>query len=527
MKPFFLVNLFLAILASLMTCEAAVWNIDTIQKIAITGDIMPGTTGVLTQNVAENGFSGNAFGQAVFRGRLTGPGIDSDNSEGLWTGGSPALSLVALGGSIAPATTLSFRFMVDPVINAQGQIVLYGFFDPNDAGPDFFSGIWKADASGQLELVARAGGNAPGTNGVFDHLSSVFVDLSFNDLGEVSIHADIFDSFDQGIWTDAGGGGLRLITLRNENAPGTDTHFTSFRPVSLNNLGETAFLGLLPFGDGTRNAGIWKEKQIGQLELVVRKGDLTPDSTGRFTEIGNPKFNNKEKIAFTSAIDADLNGTIDYQSIWQEDSTGNLTQLFRSDVSLPGTSFQFRTIYDFEFNNSSEYALDALLDTGSSQDRGIWKVDSEGDIGLVAMRNSFAPGTPSSRFAEFYDWTMNELGQVAFFGRIFGNGVIDPNSSGIWALDQNGILKLIVRTGDSINVGDAANPDYRTVIGLRSPDQGLISDKGKVLFSAIFADGAGVFSSSLVAIPEPNTLSAVLVLLVAGFFSMARYFIRS
>jgi hypothetical protein len=59
-----------------------------------------------------------------------------------------------------------------------------------------------------------------------------------------------------------------------------------------------------------------------------------------------------------------------------------------------------------------------------------------------------------------------------------------PNNEGIWATDRNGLLRLIVRKGDPVEVA--------------------FNDRGQLAFGAGFTDGSsGIFISDLVAIPEP------------------------
>lgn len=45
-------------------------------------------------------------------------------------------------------------------------------------------------------------------------------------------------------------------------------------------------------------------------------------------------------------------------------------------------------------------------------------------------------------------------------------GVSAKNNLGIWAVDNTGALRLIVRTGDILNVGTAMAPNDKTVTGL-------------------------------------------------------------
>ena len=79
------------------------------------------------------------------------------------------------------------------------------------------------------------------------------------------------------------------------------------------------------------------------------------------------------------------------------------------------------------------------------------------------------------------------------------------NDLGIWATDPNGLLQLIARTGDEMEV---APSDFRTITsfsfrggsGTEDGRASSFNDRGQLAFLAAFADGsAGVFVSNLVA----------------------------
>ena len=55
---------------------------------------------------------------------------------------------------------------------------------------------------------------------------------------------------------------------------------------------------------------------------------------------------------------------------------------------------------------------------------------------------------------------LNDAGQTAFAARLTGSGVRFHNNSGIWATDRTGVLQLIARTGDPLEV---APGDFRTI----------------------------------------------------------------
>ena len=168
-----------------------------------------------------------------------------------------------------------------------------------------------------------------------------------------------------------------------------------------------------------------------------------------------------------------------------------------------------------------------------TNNRGIWSERGGSGLALVARSGNEAPGTPEgvlfSRFGtsgiKFDIPALNNAGQTAFVGRLTGPGVDVTNNRGIWAEDQQGVLTLIAREGDLLDVDDGLGTDFRTISSL-SFDVGLgrggghmsgFNDLGQIAFGAVFTDGTrGVFVSNLAAVPEP----AGWVLAVAGLLSL-------
>ncbi len=122
---------------------------------------------------------------------------------------------------------------------------------------------------------------------------------------------------------------------------------------------------------------------------------------------------------------------------------------------------------------------------------------------------------------------LSNRGQMAFFGRLAGAGVTAANNEGIWAQDPGGTLRLIVRSGEMLDVDDGPGVDLRTVKSIGVFDfpgvttaiqRGLqFNDRGQVEFEALFTDGSsGIFVSDAVAVPEPAAATLV-ACLILGF----------
>ncbi|MGI9428061.1 MAG: DUF7453 family protein, partial [Bythopirellula sp.] len=191
--------------------------------VARTGDPAPGTAAGLTfSNLSVPVL--NSSGQTAFRGSLTGTGVDSTNDRGIWSeGAGSGLALVAREGSSAPGTAVgvNFRGLGDPLLNSGGQLAFTGRLTGIGVDSTNDSGIWSEGAGHGLTLVARAGEAAADT------------------------------------------------------AAGVSFSTFFFAPV-LNSSGQTAFFGSLT-GTGVdfqNDGGIWAEDSAGNLQLIVREGDL-------------------------------------------------------------------------------------------------------------------------------------------------------------------------------------------------------------------------------------------------------------
>jgi len=83
-----------------------------------------------------------------------------------------------------------------------------------------------------------------------------------------------------------------------------------------------------------------------------------------------------------------------------------------------------------------------------------------------------------------------------------GSGVDSTNNLGLWATDTNGLVELIAREGDLIQI---APGDFRTIKDLSLSD---FNNMGELAFLANFTDGSeGIFVSNAVATPEPGGLA--------------------
>lgn len=507
-----------------------------LRKVALEGDPAPGTPigstftrfGIFGP-IGTTGAALNAAGHTAFYAETT-----SGGGTGIWSEGFGALELVARTTTGAPGTPdgTNFNGFKEPLLNSAGQTAFLGTLPGStDRTPNY--GIWS-EGSGTLGLVAREGTQAPGTpDGVN------FGDLRipvFNSAGQTAFRgfltgAGVDSTNSSGIWSE-GSGSLTLIARAGDQANGAPSgvNFTGFRDPVLNSLGQTAFEGFTSVG-----VGIWSERS-GTLELVTHTGDSAPGMPFgvNFNGFETPVFNSAGNTAFIGSLTGNGVESENNESIWSEGS-GPLTLVAREGDQAPGlpsgVNFgDFSTDFNRPVLNSagqSAFLADLVgSDVDNRNARSVWS-EGTGTLALVARAGERAPGTPAGvKFGSFQNLVLNSAGQTAFMGHLSGSGVDSLNNSGIWAEDRAGVLKLIVREGDQLEV---APGDSRTIkflvefIGDSGNDDGRISgfnDLGQLAFRAAFADNSsGIFVSNLATLPEPHSL---LLLASAAVSSLLR-----
>ncbi len=507
----------------------------TFRTVAKTGDATPGTE-------ADNTFSTfsppsiNRLGQTAFVSRLINQELQ-DTGPSVWSEGSGSLGLIAKTGDPAPDTSSGTVFggvgnvsFISPIINEAGETIFKAPF--HRLGAPFFGntyGIW-AENSGSLNLITHQGRPAPGTDPeiIFNNIAPPV----FNGNGQAAFRAKAngssINSEKQGVWSDTTGP-LTPIALEGGAAPDTEpgavfkTQFASplFEYISLNSAGHTAFKGYLqgPTIHSGNLTGIWSDIS-GSLRLLVRSGDSAPETRTRFTNFLSLAFNDAGQIAFHAVLDFSHD-----RGIWSGDSE-SLALIAIEGADAPGTEpgvmFTSFGKNGPVLNGAGKVAFTAKLigpDVNEMNNEGLW-LERQGSLTLVAREGDNAPGSVrDERFSTFSPaLVFNGMGQIAFEADLLDPGSFTVFHSGLWATDPNGLLNLIVRTGDLFDINDdPLIEDLRTIryVNLITNSGGedgrgtSFNDAGQLAFSLHFTDGSqGVFVAT---IPEPASLTVLIV----------------
>jgi hypothetical protein len=174
--------------------------------LAREADAAPGTpAGTMFSGFVPQ-FGLNNAGQIAFRADLSGPGVSTQNSSGLWAGTPDHLRLVARAGDPAPGMTgaafgtfTSLPSQRAP-LNDLGQVAFLAQLDgPGITAANDLS-LWATDLNGALHLLAREGNaieTSPGQSRIVDQFlllgGTSAESIILNNHGQVAFRARFAD----------------------------------------------------------------------------------------------------------------------------------------------------------------------------------------------------------------------------------------------------------------------------------------------------------------------------------------------
>jgi hypothetical protein len=470
----------------------------------------------------------------------------SSGGNGIWSEGLGSLELVAKQGDVAPSPQPGAAFsgmFLPPNLSDGGRTAFHATLNVPTM-PATQDGIWIHGTDG-LQLVAHSGIQAPGTSSttLFGDFRSGSPLPGLSDNGYVAvlgnlIGADVNASNQHGLWT-RGSGATTQAFRTGMQAPGLPAGVTINRVAgglsaapTINDSGDFAFLATLagPGVSAENEQSLWSSRG-GTLHLVARAGEPAPGfldgSTFETFDRVNPiALNNKGEAVFRG-VARSPSGMAGI-GVWV-DRDGALHPVAYSGMRMPGDAESFSAASRPIINGASRTAFFALTSSKGQQEAGVWS-EGLGALQVVARIGDQAPGTaPGVVFQDIeMAVSLNERGQLVFQGSLVGPDVTSDNKHGIWAQDIHGAVRLILRSGDALEVGpgDVRVVASATLLLNSGGEDGFASsfnDLGQVAFSAIFTDGsAGIFVSNLVAVPEPRVILLVTTSALAGAAARGR-----
>jgi len=309
-------------------------------------------------------------------------------------------------------------------------------------------------AGGNSNPIIRGSGiDAPGApeGASFFTLNHAFI----NNNGEVLVEANLTGgpaTENLGLWSNGGGGSLRLVALESTATTGTDfagTNYKSFAHIALNNTGlVAASLTVKDGGSSSANDfGVFGEHGTGTFTGTMREGSPAPDAgAGAFT-ILQPPVVAETLIAFPGQLKINA-GTgvtaLNDRGIWTTDGTtdnlfvreGDPVVAAGAPTGITYASFNTRMVA----TNDNTIAFSGLVN-GNGDDKRMLFAGQPGNLRLIATRNDRIQGLEMSRFDSE---SLNEAGDVAFRALLIG--LPSHSNMGLFT-NINGVSRSVAREG--------------------------------------------------------------------------------
>jgi len=366
-----------------------------VEKVALDGETAPGAGGATYAPIDSYTVDMNASGDVVFGATLSG---DPPN-WGVFVYSDGVGSARGLTGDAAP----------EPLT---GTYLAFGYPHIDDIG-DVSLGVLVSSGANALLLAGESGDSvlvtdsdtAPGSGGT----------LAFS-AGSLSFHArgaggaGVFKSAvtggsnPSGIFVGTSSG----VALEGDPSPAGGTYSTFSFPGG-NSSGKVAFPAAL--SGATAAAGLFVDSGSGPVALAL-EGGLEPGGE-TFLDFLLPQVNASGDVFFigTWAPLVDDEG-----GLYVHDS-GGLHSMLRTDEPVPETGGATMVSMTGlpHFSDGGRITFSASL-TGGDFDAGVFVMESNGSVRMVARHGDPVPGTVSDTFTGFGHASGNDAGQVAFAG---------------------------------------------------------------------------------------------------------------
>jgi hypothetical protein len=479
-----------------------------LQPVALSGDAAPGAAADFE---AFSELSSAGDGVLAFKATLGGPATNADTRNSIWAYQSASLQLIARTGEEAPNPSADLRysgFDTPVTVSSAGHIAFFARTRDKEDAAAVSSGLWVAETSGK-SFVANADGQA-----VSGEPSVVFSPQSFeapfaedpavSPSGQTVFRGfltgpGVDDSNGNGLWSYTPTDGLQLWLRAGDAVDGPDGPiFLSFPSVpTINAAGDSAFLAFVGAPHGEQNA--------------LSSGDDGEDHDH----------------------DAEFG-----LGLWLRSATGELQRVFMIGDNAPGVDgdVHFADAFDPVMNATGRVALVTAVEGEGithANEAGLWSsgMSADGTLRLVARQGDQAPGADGGFvFGVFLEPSLNASGQSAFMAAGYRQeaGEVIDRGFGIWGQSRTGELRLVARVGQMLEVGpgeyrEIATLEFASGTGGEDGRARGLNDLGQVVFRAAFTDGSsGIFTSNVLAIPEPPGCT-LLLLAMAGIYYRRRF----
>ncbi len=346
-------------------------------------------------------------------------------------------------------------------------------------------------ATGTTQVVVFEGQLAPDGNGLLSDLDFLFNNNPIlNDKGQLAFHSSLSntsggDSDNQGIFLWDSGKTTQIIR-KGQVSPDGNGSFSDLFLTGLNKAGQIGFKASLnntQDGDND-NEGLFAWD--GTTTPIIRKGQSPPDGNGVIWNFPASKLNNANQTLFFSELrDSDDDFTGD-EGIFRNDGGNSLVEIARRGQNATDGNGIFSFLEIPALNEAGQAAFTASLsDTigGSTDNFGIYRGDGEAAPVQIAREGQTVPDG-NGQFLRFESPDLNNAGQATFRASITGG----TSPDGIYFNDGiymgNGATDLI----EIIRTGYTAPDGNGTIAGLGLP---TIDEAGQAAFLASLTGTSG------------------------------------
>ena len=421
-------------------------------------------------------------------------------------------------GDLAPGLVLGERFGGGPGPNS-GAIddagrVLFRAQLVTSTGAGYPSaqgclsrGYFLGDSRGNLVKVLRGGDPEPSGSIPGATLQTAFGGVAFTGTPRIASNGLIM--FGTSIW-DAGAtisttddsviyagtsGNWQILAREGSAAPGCGgaTYSTDFSGMahagtSINAAGQIVFQSSLA-GPGVVSASdaAWFAGSIGNVQLLLRKGDLAPGGE-QVSSIGSSAQMNASgqiliEVTFLQGSGANPVTPQNDKALWIYTPGAGFAEILREGNAspIPGLAYASPALSGLSVFNAAGQAL-----VGISNE--LYLVSSSTAISVLPG-NHAAPGVAGANFATVstFNMCLTDGAIVAFQSSLGGGGVTTANDSGLWT-GLPGNLMLVAREGD------VAPGSGGQTFGHFSGGNIFLNAAGQLLFANALSGGANAQS---------------------------------
>jgi cyclophilin family peptidyl-prolyl cis-trans isomerase len=389
--------------------------------------------------------------------------------------GAGANRLVARQNGASGVGALTFKSFKDPLLSPSGKIAFWANLNGAPVGSD--EGVWT-DAFGSLQAVLREGGAIPGL-GALKLLSVTSMELRDDGLIALVklapaarlVVASINDT--ALIRLTSPTTGTLLARTYQPHAGSYVQAISGFLP-SAKSPGQGRWVGsagvLAKFTLLSKSVHLVRIDSAGAATTLLQTGLPGANFSAKLTTLGLPALGGSgiavlaTKTLATGATTATNDTTLLFAptgSTFTEALTENAAADVTGTTNIAGTS-KFATFTDPAINDQGALVFSATLRGGlaaASNLGGLWQTDGLSAPEPVARLGAHATDAtghelPDTTWSSIVSFALPDgPGAGAIFrATLAGKGATTATNAGLWAVDSTGLVRLLLRTGQTITL---------------------------------------------------------------------------